>query len=142
MFSVDPSETDTEKDKIMRTTIVLASLLAAVTLATPSFAAPQAGAAQTAHARRHGSYPMAAPAFKQHVDAKIAKARTAMEARAQKATTEEAKQIRAQFDAAVARVNQEVNAAIADGTVTAEEAQKVRGAMHGLRHGGKHHKKA
>lgn len=127
----------------MRTTIVLASLLAAITLAAPSFAAPQAGATQTAHARRHGSYPMAGPAFKQHIDAKIAKARTAMEGRAQKATAEEAKQMRAQFDAGVARVNQEVNAAIADGTVTAEEAQKVRGAMHGLRHGGgKHHKKA
>jgi hypothetical protein len=125
----------------MRYTIVLTSLVSAFTFAAPSFAA-DTGAAQGDRACAHAtaSFPMTGATFKEHIDARVAKARAAMEARAQSATSEEAKELRAKFDAGVARVNQEVGAAIADGTVTAEEAQKVRAAMRPL-HGGRKHSK-
>ena len=114
----------------MRYAIALASILATFTLAAPSFAAE--APAQAAHLKHGGgkaSFPMPAAAYKQKVDNRIAKARTRMESHAQKSTPEQAKEMRAKFDAGVARVQQEVGAATADGTVTAEEAKKVRDAM-------------
>lgn len=101
----------------------------------------------SAFAEGHGkknAFPMAAAEFKQKIDNRIAKAKTRMEERASKLSAEEAKQLRAKFDAGVAKVNAEVAKATADGTVTKDEAKEVRKAAREL-HGGKghrgHHKK-
>lgn len=71
-------------------------------------------------------FPMPAAAFKQRVDARLAKARTHVEERASKLSAEEAKQVRAKFEQHVAQVNAEVAKATADGTVTKDEARAVR----------------
>ena len=69
----------------------------------------------------------------------FAEARTKVDARAAKLSAEQAKELRAKFDAGVVKVNAEVAKATADGTVTAEEAQKVRQTMRDMHpHGGKH----
>ena len=74
------------------------------------------------------SFPIPAAQFKQHVDARQAKARQHMEERASKLSAADAQAMRATFDAAIARVNAEVAKATADGTVTKEEAHAVRAA--------------
>ena len=87
------------------------------------------------------NFPMPAATFKAKVDARQAKAREHMEKRAATLAPEQAKELRAKFDAGIARVNVEVDKATADGTVTKEEAHAVREVakeMHGHRgHGGK-----
>jgi hypothetical protein len=69
-----------------------------------------------------------------------------MEKRAAKLSAEEAKALRAKFDAGVVKVNAEVAKATADGTVTKDEAKAVRQVAKEMRgthgHGGKHHKRA
>jgi len=62
-----------------------------------------------------------------------------MEKRAATLTADQAKELRAKFDAGVAKVNAEVAKAVADGTVTKDEAEAVRKVAreaHG--HHGKH----
>jgi tellurite resistance protein len=124
----------------MRFGAIVASLFLGLTLSSGALAAPIApptdakAHAGKAHERQHAQYPMPAAAFKQHVDAKIARKRSHMESRASKMTAERAKELRARFDAGVARVRQEVAVATADGTVTADEAKKVRHAMHAAFH--------
>ena len=91
-----------------------------------------------------GTFPMAAAEFKEHVEARIAKARSHLETRIaeRNLTPEEATARRAKFDAGVGIVNAEVAKAVADGTVTEEEANAVREvakALHGHHgHGHKH----
>ena len=119
----------------MRSTIV-AAVLAISTL----FAAAPAMAGE--HGDKGGaSFPMPAAAFQQKVTAREAKAREHMEKRASKLSAEEAKTLRAKFDAGVAKVNAEVAKATADGTVTKEEAKAVRQVAKELR-GGHHGKGA
>src|SRR5262249_15425948 len=85
------------------------------------------------------SFPMPAAAFKQKVDERQAKARAHMEKRATKLNAEDAKALRAKFDAGAAKINAEVAKATADGTVTKEEAAAVRRVAKELRgHHGKH----
>lgn len=99
---------------------ILAGVLALGTLvAAPAFA-------QGEHDGGHASFPMPAATFKQHVDARMAKARQHMEARASKLPADEAKELRAKFDATAANVDAEVAKAVADGTVTKDEARAVR----------------
>jgi hypothetical protein len=88
------------------------------------------------------SFPMPAAQFKQHVDAKQAKMRERMEKRASSLPADQAKDVRAKFDAAVAQVNAEVAKAVADGTVTKDEAAAVRAASphHGKGGGCEHGK--
>ena len=101
----------------MRSKIVAAFVLVVASLvAVPAFAK---GAGKA-------SFPMPAAAFKARVDAKNTKAKERMEAAAQKLTPEQAKELRAKFDAGTVQINAEVAKATADGTVTAEEAKKVR----------------
>ena len=89
------------------------------------------------------SFPMPAAAFKQKVDARQAKARERMEKRASTLSAEQAKELRAKFDAGVAKINAEVAKAIADGTVTKEEAGAVRQVAKEVRgHGHGHGKHA
>jgi hypothetical protein len=130
------------RSKILATFVTLAAL-AATSVTGVAFAAEgQKGAASGGKA----SFPMPAPAFKQKVDARISKARSRMEKHAAKMSAEDAKQLRAKFEAGVAQVNQEVAKATADGTVTKDEAQRVREvsrsvtAHHGT-HARKHPKK-
>ncbi|MBX3214983.1 MAG: hypothetical protein KF850_23315 [Labilithrix sp.] len=111
-------------------------------LATVFAAAP----AMAGDKHEKASFPMPAAAFKQRVDARQAKARERMEKRASTLGAEQAKELRAKFDAGVAKINVEVDKAVADGTVTKDEAAAVRKVAkelrghHGKRakHGGKH----
>jgi hypothetical protein len=82
------------------------------------------------------TFPIPAATFQQHVDARMAKAREHMEAHAAKLPADQATALRAKFDASVAAMNAEVAKAVADGTVTKEEAQAVRAAGP---HGGRGH---
>lgn len=124
----------------MRFTI-LATVLALGTLAAvPAFAAPGQGRAPTKTERAEGGdhakkFPMLAAEFKAKVDKRQAKARTRMEERAAKLPADKATQLRTRFDARMAKVNAEVAKAIADGTVTKEEAKAIRAASPHRKHG-------
>ena len=92
---------------------------------------------------------MPAATFKAKVDARQAKAREHMEKRAASLPADQAKELRAKFDAGVTKINAEVSKATADGTVTKEEAEAVRKVVKDVRGGhgkharhGKKHKKA
>jgi dihydroxyacid dehydratase/phosphogluconate dehydratase len=74
------------------------------------------------------AFPVPAATFKQHVDARVVKARAHMEARASKLSADQAKELRTKFEAGVVTQNAEVAKAIADGTVTKDEAKAVRAA--------------
>lgn len=121
----------------MRSKFVAALVLAIASLvAVPAFAKGDG----------HAKFPMPAAEFKAKVDARTAKAKQKMEDRAAKLPADQAKELRAKFDAGTTQINQEVAKATADGTVTKEEAQKVREVAktahpHG-KHGGKHGKRA
>ena len=106
----------------MRSKIIAVGLVLGTLVAVPAFAQ---GAGEKG---QHMAFPVPAATFKQHVDARIAKARERMEERASKLPADQAKDLRAKFEASVAAQNAEVAKAIADGTVTKEEAQAVRAA--------------
>ena len=139
----------------MRSTIVATVLALATLVAVPAFAAPgqdsrSQGNVPAKTQRAEGEkgnkhFPMPAAEFKAKVDARQAKARQHMEERASKLPAGEAKELRAKFDETVKKVNVEVAKAVADGTVTKEEAKAVRAANphHGkhARHHGKGHGK-
>jgi hypothetical protein len=110
------------RSSIIAIGLVLGTLVAGTALADEGKGAP--------------TFPIPAAQFKQHVDARQAKARAHMEERASKLPASEAQALRAKFDAAIANQNAEVAKAIADGTVTKEEAQAVRAAS--PRHGAGH----
>jgi hypothetical protein len=111
--------------------IIVGTVLALATL----FAVP----AMAGEGKDKANFPMKGAEFKQKVDARQAKAREHMEKRASKMSAEEAKQLRAKFDAGVAKINVEVNKAVADGTVTKEEADSVRKVSREVHpHHGKH----
>jgi hypothetical protein len=118
----------------MRSKIIAIGLVLGTLIAVPAFAAPvQGGASRDDKAGRaekgeHLAFPVPAATFKQHVDARMAKARAHMEERASKLPADQAKELRAKFEASAAAMNAEVAKAIADGTVTKEEAQAVRAA--------------
>lgn len=116
----------------MRTQII-GAVLALATV----FAAAPAMAGEKQHDKM--SFPMPAAEYKAKVEAREAKAREHMEKRAAKLNADEAKALRAKFDAGEAQINAEVGKAVADGTVTKEEAQAVRKVVKDVRgHHGKH----
>ena len=128
----------------MRSTIVATVLALATLVAVPAFAAPaqgrdaapaktQRGDAQGEKGAKH--FPMPAAEFQAKVNARQTKARAHMEEKAAQLPADQAKELRARFDANIAKVNAEVAKAVADGTVTKEEAQAVRAASP---HHGKH----
>src|SRR5512146_1993841 len=104
-----------ETADIMRSKIIAIGLLLGTLVAVPAFAQGAGGKGE------HLAFPVPAATFKQHVDARIAKAREHMEERASKLPADQAKDLRAKFEASVAAQNAEVAKAIADGTVTKEE---------------------
>jgi hypothetical protein len=124
----------------MRSIIVATALALATLVAVPAFAAPAQGVAPAKTQRAEGDkggkhFPMPAAEFKAKVDKRMAKARAHMEERAAKLPANEAKELRAKFDATAQNVNAQVAKAVADGTVTQEEAKAVRAANP---HHGKH----
>jgi hypothetical protein len=125
----------------MRSTIVATFLALSTLVAVPAFAAPAQGTAPVKTQRAEGDkdqgkhFPMPAAEFQAKVNARQAKARQHMEERAAKLPADEAKALRERFDANIQKVNAEVAKAVADGTVTKEEAQAVRAASP---HHGKH----
>lgn len=118
----------------MRTKILATVLALGTLVAVPAFADPAQGAG------KGPNFPVPAAEFQQHVAARQAKMREHMEARASKLPAAEAAALRAKFDADVAKVNAEVAKAVADGTVTKDEAAAVRAASphggHGRGEGG------
>jgi hypothetical protein len=124
----------------MRSTIVAAFLALGTLVAVPAFAAPAQGQAPSKTQRAEGDkggkhFPMPAADFKAKVDKRQVKARARMEEEAAKLPADQAKELRAKFDATVQKVNAEVAKAIADGTVTKDEAKAVRAVSP---HHGKH----
>jgi hypothetical protein len=124
----------------MRSIIVAAVLALATLVAVPAFAAPAQGTAPAKTQRAEGDkgakhFPMPAAEFQAKVNARQTKGRARMEEKAAQLPADHAKELRARFDATVAKVNAEVAKAVADGTVTKEEAQAVRAASP---HHGKH----
>ena len=127
----------------MRSVIVAVVVTLASLVAVPAFAAPPQGNAPAKTQRADGNkagkhFPMPAAEFKAHVDKRMAKSRARMEERVAKMSPAEAKEARAKFDTVAANVNSEVAKAIADGTVTKDEAKAVRAANP---HHGKHARK-
>jgi hypothetical protein len=107
----------------MRSFIASAVLaLATLFVAAPAVAGERAGEKDT---KEKASFPMPAAQFKQKVDTRMANAKKHMEERASKLPADQAKELRAKFDAGAAKVNAEVAKATADGTVTKEEAKAV-----------------
>jgi len=126
----------------MRTRILAVALSLATLVAVPvtAFAAPRnATSAKVTHGDKDQQFPMKGADFKAKIDGRLAKAREHMEKRVAKLDAEKAKEARAKFDAGAAKVNAEVGKAIADGTVTQDEAKNVRHAMREVHPGkGKH----
>lgn len=117
----------------MRSKIMAAVVLAVASLvAVPAFAKGKVD-----HTK---NFPMAAAAFKAKVDARTAKAKQRMEEKAKQLPADQAKELRAKFDAGVAQIDAEVAKATADGTVTLDEAKKVREVAKSVRPHGKHGK--
>jgi hypothetical protein len=135
----------------MRNAIVATVLALATLISVPAFAAPDGSRTNVPGKSQRGEqgdqgkkhFPMPASEFKAKVDKRQAKARQHMEDRAAKLPANEAKELRAKFDATVQKVNAEVAKAVADGTVTKEEAQAVRAANPHAHHGkhARNHKK-
>jgi hypothetical protein len=131
----------------MRTKILAVALSLATLIAVPvtAFAAPRdAGTAAKVHQRadkgdHDKQFPMAGAEFKAKVDGRLAKSRERMEKRVAKLDAQKANEVRAKFNAGAAKVNAEVAKAVADGTVTKEEAKDVHKAMREMHPGkGKH----
>jgi hypothetical protein len=122
----------------MRSSILATFLALGTLVAVPAFAAPAQSEAPAKAQRAEGhkggmQFPMAAAEFKAKVEQRQVKGRARMEERAAKLPADQAAALRAKFDAALQQVNTEVGKAIADGTVTKEEAKAVRAAS--PRHG-------
>jgi hypothetical protein len=116
----------------MRSKILAIGLVLGTLVAAPAFADDAKGPKL--------NFPVPAATFKQHVDARLAKARQHMEQRASTLPADQAKELRAKFEQNLATVNAEVAKAIADGTVTADEAKAVRAASPHRGGGGCDHK--
>ncbi len=107
-----------------RNWLVLGVALAAL-VSVPAIAQAATDAPQPA-AHEHAKFPMTAAEFKTKVDARTTKARAEMEKHAATLPADKARELRAEFDRGLVRVNQEVTRVGADGKVTKEEAKEVR----------------
>lgn len=114
------------RKKIMFSAVTFMALAAAA----PAFADDKGG-------HRKLEFPVPAATYKQHVEQRQTKMKDHMEKKIASLPADQQKEARAKMDAKVAAVNAEVAKAIADGTVTKDEADKVRAAGGG-HHGGGH----
>src|SRR5262245_3398974 len=111
----------------MRKTLMFSMVtLLALAAAAPAFADDKGG--------DKAQFPMPAAQFKQRVEQRQAKMKEHFEKNISSLPKDTQKEARARMDAKVAAVNAEVAKAIADGTVTKDEAAAVRAAGGG--HGG------
>jgi hypothetical protein len=101
------------------------------------------GVAQ-AHAKHDGqklTFPMKSDEFQKHMDARVAKMRERLEHRITKKqlSADQAKELRAKFEAGVVQLNAATKQATADGVVTEDEAKQVRAVAKSMHphHGGK-----
>ena len=109
----------------MKTTLIAALALAVTTaIAVPAIA----------HEKPQ-DFPMPAATFQKHVERRLERARARMEERIveHNLTDAQAKEMRARFDTVAASVGVEVQKAVADGTVTLDEARAVRAVARQLR---------
>lgn len=106
----------------MRSKIIVSAVtFMALAAAAPAFADDKAP-------DHRPSFPMPAATFKQHIDAKQAKMREHAEKRIAQLPADQQKDARAKLDAKIVAMNAEVARAVADGTVTKNEAHAVRAA--------------
>lgn len=109
--------------------LVLVTLLATVALAAaPALAQPRPLLPPPVKPSK-ATFPMPADQFQERIDARIAKAREKLERVTAKMPEGRARQVRARFDSVVAVVNAQVAKAVADGTVTKAEAERVNDAF-------------
>jgi hypothetical protein len=105
-------------------------LVAAAALCALPAAAAQARPDAPGELRHDGDakFPMSAADFRQHISEHLQTARTRLEEHItnKQLPKDQADQLRAQFDAAVPRINAKVDEVCSDGTVTKEEAEAVR----------------
>jgi hypothetical protein len=141
----------TIRSSILAAVVTLASFVAVpvTALAAPGRGDAPAKVQHGDKGERDKKFPMPAAEFKAKVDARTTKARAHVEKRAATLPADQAKELRAKFEAGVAKVGAEVAKATADGTVTADEAKAVRKvarearpghgkhARHGKKHGDK-----
>jgi hypothetical protein len=125
---------------MMRSTMLAAIVALGTLVAVPALAAPAQGDAPAKHQRAEGGrsekhFPMPAAEFKARIDKRQAKARARMEEKAAQLPADQAKELRASFEASAQKLGSEVSKAVADGTVTKDEAKAVRAASP---HHGKH----
>jgi hypothetical protein len=87
-------------------------------------------------------FPMPAAEFQSRASAHTEKARAHLEARIadKKIEAEKAKALRERFETAVAKTKLAIAKAVADGSVTREEAKEVRTVARANRHGHGHHR--
>jgi hypothetical protein len=104
-------------------------LVVAAALCTLPAAASYSQPGTPSEVRHDGDakFPMPAADFRQHISDHLQKARTRMEEHIadKQLPKDQADQLRAQFDAAVPRINAKVDEVCSDGTVTKEEAEAV-----------------
>lgn len=123
----------------MRFAIIAAFLALSTLVAVPALAAPAQADAKGQRGeqgdKKGKHFPMPAAEFKAKVDGRMAKAKKHMEEKAASLPADQAKDLRDRFAATAQKVNAEVAKAVADGTVTKDEAKAVRAANP---HHGKH----
>lgn len=102
-----------------------------------------AAADEPAKHGEHLQFPVPAATFQSHHDARVAKIRAKIEERIaeKKLGADEAKAMRARFEAHEAKVQAAITKATADGTVTKAEADEVRKVAHEGRPEGHHDKR-
>ena len=98
------------------------------------------GVAQ-AHEKHDGqklTFPMKGDEFQKHMDARVAKMRERLEHRITKKqlSADQAKELRAKFEAGVVQLNAATKQATADGVVTEDEAKQVRAVAKSMHHHG------
>ena len=124
---------------------ISALFLAAALLAAPVSAFAETSAPTPVHEEAAKKYPMTAAEFRKHVAAREEKARDRMEAhiKRKELAKDKADEVRAKFNAALAKIDAKVEEVCADGSVTKDEAEEVRALTKSLLHhhkGAKHHK--
>lgn len=125
---------------------ILAAFALALSIASTSagaLAAPNKPAPAARHEKgdKDKKFPMKGDEFKRVVSERVGKARERMEKHItrSKASDDKAKEIRARFDATIAKINKKTEEVTADGSVTKEEAKEVFTLFRELggHHGGK-----
>jgi hypothetical protein len=119
--------------RILLTTLAFG--LAVPAAAQAAEAAPAAKAEKDKEARKKASFPMSGDGFKAKVEARLKKAETRLERMLEKrkAPAETKERVRSRFTEVAGKIRKAAAAAAKDGTVSKEEAAKVRDLWRELR---------